>query len=113
MFSGAATPANGSDKCLDPAAIFYRENASCQITSMTRPLLLYNLCDVTCLFLLFPAAFVEFKNSTYVVSEKADYQQICLNSGGYDFYSNFSATYHDNDNFTEGIATVIANVTSI
>lgn len=55
------------------------------------------------LFLLFPAALVEFENNTYVVNEGVGYHQICLNSSGYDFYANFSATYHDNDNFTEGI----------
>ena len=65
------------------------------------------------LFLLIPTAFVEFENSTYVVNEGAGYQQICLNSSGYDFYANFSATYHGSDNFTEGIATVIADITSL
>lgn len=98
VFSGAATPSNGPAKCRDPATIFYRENASCQITSTELSLPLNHLV----IDLFFPAASIEFDSSVYVVSEGAGYQQICLNTSGYDFHAKFSATYHDNDNFTEG-----------
>ena len=53
MFSGAATPASGPARCRDPAAIFYRENASCQITSTIESFYCTTYDDVMCCFSFF------------------------------------------------------------
>ena len=63
------------------------------------------MCQDLHVYILLPLAYIQFENDGYVAKEEDTSKVVCMNSRGYNFSAEVTATYESNT--TEGILVCI------